>query len=93
MSTQKQIGQHGKNSGTCSNVIRFSSMAEIPNHRPTQPADQPLDAVAEQGVVLIDGPGGIAITMTSRAASDSARSMARAASSADTQGKPATRRR
>jgi hypothetical protein len=68
-------------------------MAEIRTHRPLEPADQPLDSVAEQGVVLVDGPGGLAITLTSRAASDSARSMARAASTAGEQDKPAPTRR
>jgi hypothetical protein len=63
-------------------------MAELPKHRPAGPADEPLDAVAEQGVVLVDGPGGVAITLTSRAASDSARSIARAADNADAQDKP-----
>jgi hypothetical protein len=94
MGTQEQIDQHGDNSGTCDNVIRFSSMVEPSNRNPIQPADQALDAVAEQGVVLVDGPGGVAITLTSRAASDSARSIARAASSAETQDKssPAKRR-
>jgi len=68
-------------------------MTGIRKHRPIEPADQPLDSVAEQGVVLVDGPGGLAITLTSRAASVSAQSMARAASSADEQGKPAPARR
>jgi hypothetical protein len=93
MGTQKQIDQHDNNSGTGANIIRSSLMAETPPHRPIAPADKPLDAIAEQGVVLIDGPGGIAITLTSRAASDSARSMARAASTADEQGRPAPARR
>jgi hypothetical protein len=64
-------------------------MTEIRKHRSAEPVDQALDAVAEEGVVVVDGPGGVAITLTSRAASDSARSMAHAAGVADEQGKRA----
>jgi hypothetical protein len=42
-----------------------------------------MDAVAEQGFVLIDGPDGVAVTLTPKAASGSARSIARAASDAE----------
>jgi len=93
MGAQEQIGQHGNNSGTCGNIIRFSPMAKIPEHRPTQPEDRPLDAVAEQGVVLVDGATGVAITLTARAASRSATAMARAAINADEQAKPDPARR
>jgi hypothetical protein len=91
--TQKHIDQHVSNSGTDINLLRFFAMAEIQDHRPAGPSDKPIAAVAEQGVVLVDGPGGVAITLTSAAASDSARSMAQAADAADQQSMPAATQR
>ncbi|MDH7974680.1 hypothetical protein QH494_21015 [Sphingomonas sp. AR_OL41] len=41
-----------------------------------------MDAVAEQGFVLVDGPDGVAVTLTPKAASGSAQSIAQAASDA-----------
>ncbi|WP_332805618.1 hypothetical protein [Sphingomonas sp. RT2P30] len=46
------------------------------------PHDVPMDAVAEQGFVLVDGPDGVAVTLTPKAASGSAQSIAQAASDA-----------
>lgn len=36
--------------------------------RPRRPADQPGQATAHDGVVLLDGPMGVAITLTPKAA-------------------------
>jgi hypothetical protein len=88
MGAQKQIDQHGNNSGTYGNGIRFFPMARTRKRTTIEPEDRPLDAVAEQGVVLVDGAGGVAITLTAQAASRSATAMARAANTADEQGTP-----
>jgi len=68
-------------------------MADTRHHRSNEPVDQALDAVAEEGVVLVDGPAGVAITLTTRAASDSARAMARAADDASEHDTPGPDRR
>jgi hypothetical protein len=63
-------------------------MARTRKRTTTEPEDRPFHAVAEQGVVLVDGAGGVAVTLTAQAASRSATAMAHAASTADEQGKP-----
>lgn len=49
---------------------------------PRQVEDQPGEAVAEDGVVLLDGPGGVAVSLTPAAASQTAASLMRAADEA-----------
>lgn len=46
---------------------------------PCKPHDQPIEAAAEQGEVLLDGPGGLATSLTPEAAGQSARALASAA--------------
>lgn len=52
---------------------------------PNEPEDQPGIAIAEQGVVLLDGPNGVAIAMTPDAAASTARSLLAAAEEARAQ--------
>lgn len=47
-----------------------------------QPHAQPGVAVAEQGVVILDGPGGLALTLTPDAAARTGQSLLDAAASA-----------
>ncbi|WP_260599594.1 hypothetical protein [Sphingomonas endolithica] len=49
------------------------------------PYDTPIGATAEQGLVLLDGPGGLALSMTPAAADASAKALARAAEEAEAQ--------
>lgn len=50
-----------------------------------QPQTQPGQAVAEEGLVILDGPGGIAVTMTPDAAAGTGQSLLDAAVIARTQ--------
>ena len=49
------------------------------------PHDTPTKATAEQGLVMLDGPGGLALSMTPAAADASAKALARAAEEAEAQ--------
>lgn len=42
----------------------------------------PSDVMAEEGEVIVEGPNGVAVTLTPEAAEETARRMARAASEA-----------
>jgi hypothetical protein len=53
---------------------------------PAEPAEDPGIATAEQGVVLLDGPDGVAIAMTPRAAEETGRRLVAAALEAASQG-------
>jgi len=57
------------------------------NHRkrPIEPRQDPGHATAERGVVLLDGPDGVAVTMTPDAATRTADSLYRAADEARSQ--------
>nr|WP_240198009.1 hypothetical protein [Novosphingobium sp. P6W] len=55
----------------------------VPN--PPQPRDDPGIASAEDGVVILDGPNGIAITMTAHAAAATGHSLIAAAELAERQ--------
>lgn len=46
---------------------------------PCKPRDEPIHAAAEHGEVLLDGPDGLATSLTPRAARRSARAIATAA--------------
>ena len=59
-------------------------MAEI--KAGTVPLDMPGSASAEQGHVVLDGPDGVAITLTPDAAEGTARSLIEAAQEARRQG-------
>lgn len=48
--------------------------------------DRPSQVAAEQGEVLVDGPGGVAMAMTPAAAEETARRLLDAASMARAQG-------
>jgi hypothetical protein len=50
-----------------------------------QPEREPGVASAEQGLVLLDGPNGVAVAMTPEAAESTARSLIAAAEEARTQ--------
>lgn len=50
-----------------------------------QPHETPTKATAEQGEVMLDGPGGLALSMTPAAADASAKALTRAAIEAETQ--------
>jgi hypothetical protein len=50
-----------------------------------QPRNTPTKATAEQGQVMLDGPGGLALSMTPAAADASAEALARAAAEAQAQ--------
>ncbi len=50
-----------------------------------EPHDIPTKATAEQGEVMLDGPGGLALSLTPHAAAKSAAAMAKAATEADRQ--------
>lgn len=52
-----------------------------------RPHDTPTTATAEEGEVMLDGPDGLAISMTPKAASHSADALAAAAREADAQQK------
>ncbi|KQN26070.1 hypothetical protein ASE86_07880 [Sphingomonas sp. Leaf33] len=47
-----------------------------------RPEDEPGHAVAEDGVVVLDGPNGVAVAMTPDAADGTARSLTAAAAEA-----------
>lgn len=49
---------------------------------PAQPEEEPGVATAEQGVVLLDGPDGVAIAMTPAAAEETGRRLLAAAQEA-----------
>lgn len=53
----------------------------------SQPQSQPGVASAEQGLVVLDGPDGVAVTMTPGAAEQTGRSLIAAAELADRQAK------
>jgi len=48
------------------------------NHSPTEPFVEPGVAAAEDGQVILDGPDGIAITLTAEAAIATGRSLVEA---------------
>lgn len=52
---------------------------------PAEPEQEAGIASAEQGVVLLDGPNGVAISMTPEAAENTARSLLAAAAEAQSQ--------
>ncbi|PZQ76517.1 MAG: hypothetical protein DI563_06835 [Variovorax paradoxus] len=52
---------------------------------PIEPREDPGHATAERGVVLLDGPDGVAVTMTPDAAARTADSLYRAADEARSQ--------
>ncbi len=52
---------------------------------PLRAHDQPSQVVAEQGTVIIEGPAGVAITMTPNAAEETARRLMVAAEEARSQ--------
>lgn len=54
-----------------------------------KPYDTPAEATAENGEVMIDGPDGIAVSLTPKAAHESARKIERAAGQAEAQDRPA----
>lgn len=56
----------------------------LPDHAP-QPETKPGVATAEKGLVLLDGPDGIAVTMTPAAATGTAQSLLSAAETARAQ--------
>ncbi len=47
-----------------------------------RPEEEPGQASAEEGIVVLDGPGGVAVTMTPRAAIGTAVSLSEAAEEA-----------
>lgn len=49
---------------------------------PFEAHDQPSYVVAEQGAIIIDGPAGVAVTMTADAAEETARRLLAAAAEA-----------
>lgn len=51
-------------------------------HRSNTAHDRPSQVAAEEGEVLVDGPGGLAMTMTPEAAEETARRLLDAASEA-----------
>lgn len=53
---------------------------------PAAPEEEPGVATAEQGVVLLDGPDGVAIAMTPYAAEETGRRLLEAAREAVSQG-------
>jgi len=59
-------------------------MMNVPSTIP-QPQTEPGIASAEDGVVILDGPAGVAITMTPDAAEQTAHSLLSAAELADRQ--------
>lgn len=59
-------------------------MMKAPSATP-QPQTEPGIASAEDGVVILDGPAGVAITMTPHAAEQTAHSLISAAELADRQ--------
>jgi hypothetical protein len=50
-----------------------------------QPQTEPGIATAEDGLVILDGPNGVAVTMTPEAAAGTGRSLISAAEAADQQ--------
>ncbi len=50
-----------------------------------KPLSDPAIAVAEEGLVILDGPAGLAITMTAQAAAGTGRSLIDAAAQAEQQ--------
>ena len=50
-----------------------------------KPYDTPASATAEEGEVMLDGPAGVALSLTPGAARATARSIAEAAAKADAQ--------
>ena len=52
-------------------------MIQAPN--PPQPHEEPGIASAEDGVVILDGPNGLAVTMTAEAAAKTCESLMEAA--------------
>lgn len=52
---------------------------------PAEPEQEPGVATAEQGVVLLDGPDGVAIAMTPQAAEETGRRLMAAAQEAASQ--------
>ncbi|PNU03667.1 hypothetical protein A8V01_23080 [Novosphingobium guangzhouense] len=52
---------------------------------PPQPHDDPGIASAEDGVVILDGPNGLAVTMTAQAAARTGQSLIEAADLAEKQ--------
>ena len=47
-----------------------------------KPHDRPSDVVAEEGEVLVDGPDGVAVSLTPRAAEETSRRLFNAATEA-----------
>ena len=50
-----------------------------------KPYDRPSDVVAEEGEVLVDGPDGVAVSLTPRAAEETSRRLFDAAAEAATE--------
>ena len=50
-----------------------------------KPHDRPSDVVAEEGEVLVDGPDGVAVSLTPRAAEETSRRLFDAAAEAATE--------
>jgi len=61
-------------------------MTMTPN--PPQPRDDPGVASAENGFVILDGPNGLAVTMTAHAAAKTGQSLIAAAELAERQALP-----
>lgn len=57
----------------------------MPEPAPHQPAGEAGIATAEEGLVLLDGPSGVAVAMTPEAAEQTARSLIAAAEEAASQ--------
>jgi len=51
----------------------------------SEPCDQPSDVTAEDGVVIVDGPGGAALTFTVEAAEETGNRLLRNAAKAQGQ--------
>jgi len=49
-------------------------------HNPRQPSPRPAEAIAEQGIVLLDGPQGAVLALTPEAAAVTGENLLRAAS-------------
>lgn len=59
-----------------------------PNSIPTGTQTQPGKASVEEGFVLLDGPDGVAVTMTASAALETGKRLIEAARLADEEGDP-----
>ena len=57
----------------------------MPEETPTEPESLSGEATAEEGVVMLDGPDGVAVTMTPEAADGTGRALIDAAEKASGQ--------